>query len=201
MIARSATRPQPTGRRHSGEQDPPGDGCVRQLKFVPFNVERTSKAVGDGVRVLAIVGGVILLCLMVLTVVAVTLRKFNNPILGTQDLSESGLIMVVFFAMAYSGWTGGHIAVDLIGAVVKGRALEMMDAVVRFVCGLFFVVVASQSLSQGLDALEFGDGFNLLDIPHFPFYFVIAFGSLIYALVLLLLSLRSALGLPEIKGP
>ena len=164
-------------------------------------LERTSAAVGGGVRLLAIVSGAVLLCLMVLTVVAVTLRKFNNPILGTQDLSESGLTIVVFFAMAYSGWTGGHIAVDLIGGVVKGRALDIMDTVVRTVCGLFFFVVAWQSVLQGLDALEYGDGFNLLAIPHYPFYFLIAFGSAVFAIVLLLLGLRSAFRMPEIKGP
>lgn len=164
-------------------------------------LERASAAVGGGVRLLAIASGAVLLCLMVLTVVAVTLRKFNNPILGTQDLSESGLTVVVFFAMAYSGWTGGHIAVDLIGGAVKGRALDFLDAVVRTVSGLFFFVVAWQSIIQGLDALEFGDGFNLLAIPHYPFYFLIAFGSAVFAVVLLLLALRSAFGLPEIKGP
>lgn len=164
-------------------------------------LERISGAVGGAVRALAIASGALLLCLMVLTVVAVSLRKFNNPILGTQDLSESGLTIVVFFAMAYSGWTGGHIAVDLIGSVVRGRALDILDTVVRLVCGLFFLVVAWQSIRQGLDALEFGDGFNLLAIPHYPFFFIIAFGSATYALVLFLLALRSAYGLPEIKGP
>ena len=147
---------------------------------------------------MAIVGGAVLLCLMTLTVVAVTLRKFNDPILGTQDLSEAGLTIVVFFAMAYSGWTGGHIAVDLIGNFVSQRRLAAVDTAVRIACGLFFLVAAWQSLDQGLDALEFGDGFNLLDIPHYPFYFVIAFGSLVFACVLVVLGLRSACGLPEI---
>ena len=147
---------------------------------------------------MAVVGGAVMLCLMALTVVAVTLRKFNDPILGTQDLSEAGLTVVVFFAMAYSGWTGGHIAVDLIGNFVSQRRLAAVDAAVRIACGLFFLVAAWQSLSQGLDALEFGDGFNLLDIPHYPFYFVIAFGSLVFACVLVVLGLRSACGMPEI---
>ncbi len=162
------------------------------------NLERLSGTVGAGVRLMAVVGGAVLMCLMALTVVAVTLRKFNDPILGTQDLSEAGLTVVVFFAMAYSGWTGGHIAVDLIGNFVSGRRLAALDASVRILCGLFFLVVAWQSLAQGLDALEFGDGFNLLDIPHHPFYFAIAFGSLAFALVLVVLGLRAAFGLPEI---
>jgi TRAP-type C4-dicarboxylate transport system permease small subunit len=168
---------------------------------VQTRLARTSKAVGDVVRLLAIGSGIMLLCLMVLTVVAVTLRKLNNPILGTQDLSESGLVIVVFFAMAYSGWTGGHIAVDLIGGVIRPRALELMDTATRALSGGFFLFVAWQSNRQGLDALEFGDEFNLLPIPHYPFYFVIAFGSALYGFVLLVLAARAARGLPEIGNP
>ena len=152
-------------------------------------------------RFLAICGGIALLGLMVLTVVAVTLRKMNNPILGTQDISESGLVIVVFFAMAYSGWTGGHIAVDLIGNFVSKRALGILDTIVRLVCGLFIFVVAWMNMVHVLDALEYGDGFNLLDIPHYPLYFIIAFGSALYAAVLLVMAARSARGLPEVKNP
>ncbi len=164
-------------------------------------LERTSEVLGNGVRLLAIAGGVVLMFLMLLTVADVTLRKFLEPIEGAQDISESGLIVVVFLSIAYSGWTGGHIAVDLIGGAVKGRALDTLNVVVRTFCGMFFVVVAWQSFDQGLDALEFGDGFNVLPIPHYPFYFIIAFGSLVFAGVLLVLAWRSARGFPEIKGP
>ena len=164
-------------------------------------LERLSRTVGDGVRFLAIVSGGILLSLMMLTVVAVTVRKFNYPIEGTQDLSEAGLIVVVFFAMAYAGWTGGHIAVDLIGVLLKGRGLMVLETLVRLSCAVFFVIVAWQSVRQGLDALEFGDGFNLVAIPHYPFFFVVAFGSGLYALILFVLATRSACGLPDPKGP
>ena len=112
-------------------------------------LDRVSKTVGEFVRLLAIGGGIMLLCLMVLTVVAVTLRKFNNPILDTQDLSDSGLVIVVYFAMAYSGWTGGHIAVDLIGGFVKPRTLNLMDTTTRAISGGFFLIVAWQSMRRG----------------------------------------------------
>jgi len=160
-------------------------------------LERTSKTVGGGVRRLAMVSGAILLCLMVLTVVAVVLRKMNDPIMGVQDLSESGLTLVVFFAMAYSGWTGGHIAIDLIGSALSPGALRRVDAVTRFLSAVFFLLVAWQSGVQGMDALEFGDGFNLLDIPHYPFFFIISFGFVLYSIVLFILAVRTALGLPE----
>lgn len=165
------------------------------------DLEDLSRSVGSGVRMLAIASGVTLLALMLLTVVAVTVRKFNFPITGTQDLSEAGLTVVVFLAMAYSGWTGGHIAVDLISGVLKGLALRILDTVVRFFCGAFFVIVTWQSIRQGMDAFEQGDGFNLIALPHYPFFFVVAFGSGIYALVLFVLTLRSARGLADPKGP
>ena len=162
-------------------------------------VLKLSDAVGGCVRFLALVSGLLLMALMMLTVAAVSLRKINEPIFGAQDISEAGLIAVVFFAMAYSGWTGGHIAVDLIGNVIKGRALQMLDFGVRLVCGLFFIIVTWMSIEHGLDALEYGDRFNLLPILHWPFYFIIAFGSGVFSLVLFLLAARSACGLPEIK--
>ena len=120
--------------------------------------------------------------------------------LSIQDLSEAGLTIVVFFAMAYSGWTGGHIAVDLIGGVLKGRALQRLDMVSRFICGAFFAIVTWQTIRQGLDVLEYGEGFNLIDLPHYPFYFVVAFGSGLYSLVLFVLAWRSARGLADPKG-
>ena len=163
-------------------------------------IAKLSGAVDSVVRWLAMAGGLLLMALMLLTVAAVSLRKVNEPIFGAQDLSESGLIVVVFLAMSYSGWTGGHIAVDLIGNFIKPRALELLDCGVRTVSGLFFIVVTIMSIEHGLDALEFGEGFNLLAIPHWPFYFMIAFGSGLFALVLFVLAARSACGMPEIKA-
>lgn len=162
-------------------------------------VVKLSETVGGCVRFLALVSGLLLMALMMLTVAAASLRKANHPIFGARDISEARLIAVVFFAMAYSGWTGGHIAVDLIGNVIKGQALQFLDVGVPLVCGLFFVVVNWMSVMHGLDALEFGDGFNLLPILHWPVYFVVAFGSGVFTLVLFLLAARSACGLPEIK--
>lgn len=165
-------------------------------------LERVSKAVGGGVRLLALIGGYVLLWVMGLTVAAVFMRKvFSKPIEGIQDLSEASLLVVVFFSLAYAGWTGAHIAVDIISAVLKGRASDWLNVAVRLTGGALLTVVSWQTIRQGLDALEYGDGFNMLPIPFYPFYFIVAFGSGLYALVLFLQSLRTLKGLPDIKGP
>ena len=46
--------------------------------------------------------------------------------------------------------------------------------------------MAWQALVQGLDALEFGEGTNELEIPLFPFFVVAALGSAAYCVVLLI---------------
>ncbi|MFQ5960773.1 MAG: TRAP transporter small permease [Candidatus Methylomirabilales bacterium] len=162
--------------------------------------EKTDATVDRSVRLLAYLGGIMLLWLMGLTVVAVVMRYvFNAPILGAQDISELSLVLVVFFALAHCGWTGGHVAVDLIGTVLKPETLRWTDTLVRAISGLLFVYVTWQTMRQGLDALEFGEASNLVEIPHFPFILVVAFGSAVYALVLLVQAVRVARGLPDMK--
>lgn len=138
-------------------------------------------------RVLGWLGGVLLFWLMFLTVAAVVMRYlFNAPILGAQDLSELTLVAVVYLGLPYCGSTEGHVAVDLIGALVKEERLRITDALTRLVGGALFLVLAWQSVDQGLDALDYGVASNLVDIPHYPFFFLVGFCSLLYALVLFL---------------
>ena len=138
-------------------------------------------------RALAYAAGAALLWLMLLTVVAVVMRYgFNAPILGAQDISEVSLAVVVFLGIPYCGSTGGHVAVDLISTLVSERRLRYTDTLMRMLGAALFAVVAWQSMRQGLDALEFGETTNLVDIPYHPFMFLMSFSWLLFALVLLL---------------
>lgn len=135
---------------------------------------------------------------MGLTVVAVIMRYvFNAPILGSQDLSEMSLVLVVFPAMAYCGWTGGHVALDLIGAVLKPRGLRWSDCLVQLVCGVLVSYVAWQTWMRGLDSYKYGEASNLIEIPRSPFFFIIAIGFGLYALVLFVQAIKTARGQPH----
>ena len=163
---------------------------------------KISGGLGTAVQWLALAGGVVLLWLMGLTVIAVVMRKvFQAPILGVQDLSEASMALVVFGGLAYGGWTGGHIAINLIGVVIKGRGLNLVDTAVKLVCAAFFALAAWITVIKGLESREMGDASNLIFIPHFPFFFAVAFGMALYAVVLLTLALRALYGFPDIKNP
>ena len=150
------------------------------------------------VRLAAFVSGLALLWLMALTIVAVVMRYvFNAPLLGAQDLSEVSLILVVFPAMAYCGWTGGHVALDLISSVFTVEKLRWSDCLIQIICGFLFLYLAWESSWRGLDALEYGEASNLIEIPHWPFFFVISLGSGLYALVLFIQAIKAVLGPPQ----
>ena len=147
------------------------------------------------VRTLAIIGGVTLLCLMLLTVYAVIMRYvFNAPLLWALDYVRVGLVIVTFMGLAYCGWTGGHIAVDFIGGFAPPIVLRISDTIIRLTCAVLIALMAWQGLEQGLDALEMGEGTNEVEIPLFPFFLVVAIGCAAYAIVLIAQALRAARG-------
>lgn len=155
---------------------------------------------GASTRFAAFISGVALLWLMGLTVIAVVMRYvFNAPILGAQDLSQVSLVLVVFPAMAYCGWTGGHVALDLISAAIKSSTLRWTDMIIHATSALLFVFISRQAWSRGVDALKYGEATNLIDIPHAPFFFVIAMSCGLYAAVLFIQTVKTAIGRPRAK--
>ncbi len=163
---------------------------------------RTGQIVDRGVRFLAFLGGLTLLWLMGLTVTAVIMRYvFGAPILGVQDMSEMSLVLVAFLGMAYSGWTGAHIAVDLIGGMLTPRIMRCTDTAVRLLGAGLMAAVTWQTVRQGRDAVAYGEATNLVDIPHAPFFLVVALGAAAYTVVLGVQAVRAARGRPAEPTP
>ncbi|MBK20154.1 MAG: hypothetical protein CMM52_15080 [Rhodospirillaceae bacterium] len=153
--------------------------------------------VRKSVRHLALVAGVALLLLMMLTVYAVVMRYiFNAPILWALDVGRMGLVVLVFFGLGYCGLTGGHIAVDFISVIAPPRFVKIIDVIIRASCFVLVALMAWFGLQQGLDAIEMGEGTNELEIPLAPFFGVLAFGSVVYCIVLLVQVSRAARGEP-----
>jgi TRAP-type mannitol/chloroaromatic compound transport system permease small subunit len=105
-------------------------------------------------RGLALAGAWILLGLSVVTVFDALLRKFlNRPIQGTFEATELLLALVIFFALPYTGLSGGHVVLDLF----TNRLSQRAQSIVIGLNALFFaaaLVVLSYEL--GLLAAEYG---------------------------------------------
>jgi len=153
------------------------------------------KLIDQSVRASALLGGAVLFALMLLTVYSVVMRYlFNAPPYFTLDVSKMALVPVVYLGLAYCGWTGGHIAVDLVGALGRPALTRWTDAGVRLLCALLMGLYAWQLVKLAQDSLDFEEATTLLEIPHFPFILFMAFGAALYCVVLLFLMARSIRG-------
>jgi len=140
------------------------------------------------VRPLALwMGGALVIALALLTVVAVCFRYIlNSPIFGAADIAQLLLLGAVTVSVAYSGRTGGQVAVELLGSAVSEKSLRWTDLIVNALGAAMMTILAWQLYQNGFDAADYGEASNSLLIPFGPFYQILAVGMALYAVVLLL---------------
>ena len=137
------------------------------------------------VHVFAVVAGIGILAMMLLTCADVFLRYFfNAPIEGTLDLTQMLMVVVVFFGLAYCGWTGGHVAVDLLREIVPPSVVVPLARLVNVIGAVVMLAMAWQSTLMALTFIKTGETPMTVLIPKYPFIFMVTFGALTYAAVL-----------------
>ncbi|HIB20969.1 MAG TPA: TRAP transporter small permease [Rhodospirillales bacterium] len=131
------------------------------------------------------IGGFFLLALTVITVVDVTLRSaFNSPIFGGQDIAQLFMIMVVCCSVAYSGRSGGQVAVELFDSFGSERGMRWIGITIKMISVAMLGVLSWHLVISGLDAHEFGEATLTLEISFGPFFIILAVGIALYLLVL-----------------
>jgi TRAP-type transport system small permease protein len=141
-------------------------------------------------RGLALIGGGVLLALMLYTVLDVVLRYvFNAPFSGSLELTEFAMSMIVFLGIAYCGWTGGHVAVDILERRLDDPRLRLVPILLSFVSALLFGAIAWLTAAEALSSMQRVS--NMMRWPHFPFQLTVALGSAMYAAVLLVQTFQS----------
>jgi TRAP-type C4-dicarboxylate transport system permease small subunit len=141
-------------------------------------------------RLLALAAGFVLLLLTLVTVLDVVMRYvFNRPLASAWEFTEFSMALIVFLSIAYCGWTGGHIAVDVLQKWLDRPSLRFLPALIAFIGAALFALIAYRALLETL--ATFNQISNTLRWPHYPFRLTAAFGSAVFAVVMLLQGLRS----------
>lgn len=150
---------------------------------------------GRFLRYLALFAGFLLLVLMFFTVVDVVLRNaFNMPLRSVYEFTEFLMAPIVFLAVAYTGWVGAHIAVDLFAKWLDRPALRFIPAILCLMGAALFALIAYRA---ALETMATADQVsNLLRWPYYPFRLSVAFGSALYAIVLLIQAVQALRGAP-----
>lgn len=136
-------------------------------------------------KVLALIAGVCLAGIMLLLSVAVIFRYFfNYPIIGVDELVQLGMVFVVMLAMPYCSYTNTHIKVDILEGILSARARYIAD-IFNGLVGIFFIgILIYMSWLNLLDAIEYEDTTNLIELPIWPAYACLTFSLSLFLIVL-----------------
>jgi TRAP-type C4-dicarboxylate transport system permease small subunit len=155
----------------------------------PDHAEAPQGLFGRLLRLLSLLGGWVIVLLMIYTVADVILRYiFNRPFSGSIEITEFAMAAIVFLGIAYCGWVGGHVAVDILERPLENPRLRFVPIVLGFIGAVLFAAIAWLTLDEALATTNRIS--NMMRWPHYPFQFIVAFGSAMYALVLLVQTVR-----------
>ena len=144
---------------------------------------------GRILRWMALAGGWIIVALMFYTVLDVILRyAFNRPFSGSFEVTEFAMSAIVFLGIAYCGWVGGHVAVDILERPLDDPRLRFVPVILTFISGVLFAAIAWLSADEAFSTMNRVS--NMMRWPHYPFQLIVAFGSAMYAVVLFIQGFR-----------
>jgi tripartite ATP-independent transporter DctM subunit len=138
------------------------------------------------------IGTSILLLMVLLMGVNVFLRYFvGKPVVGTLELEEFMLVILVFFGIAYTAVQKRHVKVDLVLSRLPHSVRPVINSITSLIslglCSLMVwrvVVYALAKWEQGAQSITLG-------VPFSPFIFLAAFGGALLAVALMAELLRS----------
>jgi TRAP-type C4-dicarboxylate transport system permease small subunit len=112
---------------------------------------------------------------------------FRMPLKGTVEIVELALVVTVFFAMAYTEVVQGHITMDEVVARFPRRARSIVLSTMYFAAAAFFFTIGYGDTVLAVSFLRpIVRVTDILHIPIAPLIFVIAVGSVIFGLELLM---------------
>lgn len=140
-------------------------------------------------------GSTVLMAMVLLTVTDITLRRFfNSPLPFSYELTEFLLVIVAYSFIAYTTSIDRHISVD----TLTSRLPQTLRRKLRFfgdvLAIILFGLIAWQNILQGMNVYNLGTATAILDIPKYPFQYMVAFGSGLACLALLFIVVNSLIG-------
>ena len=135
-------------------------------------------------KVGASIAAVILFAMMLITFADVIGRGiFNKPIMGTLEITEYMMGVMVAFAIAYMAFWKGHIRVDIVLQFVSRRVKVWMDILAYGMSAVFFALIAWQTWLYVWSVRSDNLTSSVLSIPTYPFVLLVSIGAGFAALV------------------
>ena len=142
---------------------------------------------GPVIRQLEKAGRAALLLMVVLITLDVVLRYFfNRPIKGSYELVEFMMVFLVFTGLAYTQQKNSHVAVTLLSDKFSPAVKAVVSSVTHTLCLGITVLIAWRSVVQALDLYAAGTTSGVLFVPYYLLMWVVAAGSVLLAIQLVI---------------
>ena len=134
----------------------------------------------------AIPGGLVLIGVMLVTTTDELMRRIlNNPFSEAYDIAILGLLVSIFFALAWVMTIGGHIEADVLFRKYPPKAKRVITSVALFLSIFPAVAIAWGSVLWAQSIIRVGQVTLVLRWPLAPFVIVEIIGAALLALVVL----------------
>jgi TRAP-type C4-dicarboxylate transport system permease small subunit len=125
--------------------------------------------------------------MMLLTIADVFLRKtFSKSILGTVEVTEFMMVILVFFALAQTEVLNGHVKVDLVMSRFGEHTQALVDTITQLVCFLLLGLFTWSALVYSGKMRASAEVSQDLWLPIYPFVYVVVAGCALLSLTLLI---------------
>jgi TRAP-type C4-dicarboxylate transport system permease small subunit len=141
----------------------------------------------------AVLGGIAIVFIMLLTIASVFFRLIGNAIVGSYELTELAIVFTVGFALVYSTMTKANVAVHILTSRFSVSAQKKIRILVLLLSLAFWGWMAWETLRMTIDRgwMERTEVFLL---PLLPFRLVWVCGLTVLSLVLFAQLLIEVLG-------
>ncbi|PRY89385.1 TRAP transporter small permease [Donghicola tyrosinivorans] len=127
---------------------------------------------------LAWLGGVCLIALVLVLAVGVIMRYvLGQPILGINEIVQLTALALVMASLPYATEHQVHVRVDVFDNMLGRWGPLFGDVLSRLISGYVLSLLTLRAWDKAMDALEWGDATNMLNLPIWPFYAVLAAGT------------------------
>lgn len=151
-----------------------------------------NRCTGPVIRLMEQAGRVVLLLMVLLITTDVVLRYFfNSPIKGSYELVEFMMVFLVFSGLAFTQLKKSHVAVSLLTEKLSPGTNAVLSFITGVLCFGVLALVSWRGIVQAGSVYAAGTCSGVLSIPHYPFMWVVATGSILLTLQFLIDAIRA----------
>ncbi|MFC1534521.1 TRAP transporter small permease [Thermodesulfobacteriota bacterium] len=140
------------------------------------------------------ISGTTLFLMMSLTAVDVCGRYlFRHAIMGTNELTEMMMVIIIFLALSDTASSGGHITVEVVTSKLSLKKQLILKSITSFVSGIVAAAMAWRLGMNGLYAFKHPEITDVLEISKAYFISISAIGCGMLSIALIAISYNSLL--------